>query len=36
LPDFGGRGLESGDGGIGIDIEDSDEAVEGRWGGEGA
>ncbi|KAK7381913.1 hypothetical protein VNO80_00464 [Phaseolus coccineus] len=33
---FGGRGLDGGDDGVGINIEDTDEAVEGRGGDEGA
>lgn len=36
MPDFRGRSLEGGDGGVGIDIEDADEAVEGGGGDDGA
>jgi len=33
---FGGRGLDGGHNGVGINIEDTDEAVEGRGGDEEA
>lgn len=36
MPDFRGRSLESGDGGVGIDIEDANKAIEGRGSGDGA
>lgn len=35
-PDLGGRGLERGDGGARVHIEDADVAVEGDGGGDGA
>lgn len=36
LPDLGRGSLEGGQGRVGIDIEDANEAVEGRGGGDGA
>lgn len=36
LPDLGRRGFESGNGGVGINVEDPNEAVEGGGGGDQA
>lgn len=36
IPDLGGRGLEGGEGGVGVDIKDADKAVEGGGGGDDA